>query len=142
MISDKDLDDLILTFACGGPTIRRQRDVVWQALRELQKRKESDLIPATKFLGLEVGTLAKKVIEECDEVVDEINVLEGDDILESSLKDGQIRNYQHLLEELTDVQFAAETAITKILPDINDRWAVRRQTRDKNNKRGYYEVSK
>lgn len=144
MISDKNLDDLITDLA--GYTLKfnsvimlanKRISLIRDALNELKNRRESDIIPATKFLGFDLETLINKVTEECDEVTDAC-----DDEMDLYLKEGRTENLRHLLEELTDVQFAAETAITKILPDINDRWAVRRQTRDKNDKRGYYEVPK
>lgn len=138
MISNEELDKFFDDFMHGS-VICKDMDILFHILQELKDRRESDIIPAAKFLNQPLSELIRKVIEECDEASDEINILNGFNILEYY---DQIENYDHLLEELTDLQFAAETAKARILSDVEDRWAVRRQVREKNAKRGYYEVGK
>ena len=132
MISDKELDNLIL--ARKQYSLIKSKDWPLEALRELKERRESDLVPATKFLKEPLSEHVRKVMEECDEVVDA-----SDDEMDLYLEEGSIENLKHLIEELIDVQMAVETAITKILPNVEDRLKARRQVREKNNKRGYYE---
>ncbi|WP_196607127.1 hypothetical protein [Pectinatus frisingensis] len=132
MISDEELQEWIDVIDTD-----RWKDL-YSVLLELKQRRESDIIPATKFLNAGMYAHISKVMEECDEVSEAAD----DDEMDLYLEEGRTENFKHLLEELVDVQFAAETAITKILPDIQDRWALRRQVREKNAKRGYYGVGK
>ena len=136
MISDEEFDKFFDDFTHDS-VICKDMDILFHILQELKDRRESDIIPATKFLDQPLSELIRKVMEECDEVSEA-----ADDEMDLYLEEGRTENFKHLLEELVDVQFAAETAITKILPDIQDRWEVRRQVREKNAKRGYYKNMK
>lgn len=137
MISDKDLDDLITNLA--GYNLKfnsiimlanKQIALLRNALNELKERRESDIIPATKFLNQELRSHIQKVTEESNEVIEAALIY---------FEQRTPKNIDKLIEELIDVQMAAETAITKLAPDVKVRWFNRRQVRDKNNKRGYYE---
>lgn len=108
---------------------------ILQALQELKERRESDIIPAIKYLNKPMYDLIVKVIEECDEVIEAAD----DDEMDLYLEEGNIEAFKHTIEELIDTQMACETVLTKILPDPKDRWKARRQVIEKNRVRGYYD---
>ncbi len=136
MISDEQIEKglMAFVFCCEVKVGPAQAGWMYDALQELKQRRESDLRPATKFLGQNFGQLIGKVCSECDEVIEA-----WDDDFDQCLERLPKEAYNDILMELVDVQMACETALTKILPDQADRDEARRQVIEKNAKRGYYE---
>lgn len=133
MISDEKLAKIVEVDVYWPP--EKKIDISRaEALVELKQRRESDLRPATKFLGQNFGQLIGKVCSECDEVIEA-----WDDDFDQCPEQLPKEAYNDILMELVDVQMACETALTKILPDRADRDEVRRQVIEKNRSRGYYE---
>lgn len=95
-------------------------------LTELLELRQSELRPAVKFLSQDAWTLVMKVTEEYAEVMD---------AYEEYAKAGRS---VHLAEEIADLQFACETLLAKIRPDVKERRGIRKFVICKNYNRGYY----
>ena len=136
MISDEQIEKGIMAFVfhCEVKVGPAQAGWMYDALLELKQRRESDLRPATKYLGQDFRQLIGKVCSECYEVVQA-----WDDDFDQCPEQLPKEVYNDILMELVDVQMACETALTKILPDRADRDEARRQVIEKNRRRGYYE---
>ena len=89
-------------------------------LTELLELRQSELRPAVKFLSQDARTLVMKVAEEYTEVMD---------AYEEYAKAGRS---VHLAEEIADLQFACETLLAKIRPDVKERRGIRKSVICKN----------
>lgn len=98
-------------------------------LKEIKQRRESSLRPATKFVKSTLFQHNDKLIEEFDEVQAAFY-----DYTEDSLE----KDKEHLIEEIIDLQFAAETWLAGLGLDEKQRMQARRKVIAKNQTRGYY----
>ncbi len=117
---------------CGHSAIwieTEDDESVEQMLQELKQRRESSLRPATKFVKSTLFQHNDKLIEEFDEVQAAFY-----DYTEDSLE----KDKEHLIEEIIDLQFAAETWLAGLGLDEKQRMQARRKVIAKNQTRGYY----
>lgn len=108
-------------------------DDLVSALKELRIRRDSALKPATKFLNDDLNSISElfhKILEETAEV--------GDAYSEYVKQKNNEKIRNNLAEKIIDVQFACETALSKLLPLEKHRLKARRQVIKKNTDRGYY----
>lgn len=139
MISDEQLKKglMAFVFCCEVKVGPAQAGWMYDALQELKQRRESDLRPAAKFLGLTKSQQHKRVIEEVTEFSEAL------DLLNQFPSDPKPIGYDSarifVLEELVDVQTACETMMAILGADEADRNEVRRMVIEKNRRRGYYE---
>lgn len=125
-ITDEELEQAIKDIEAIDGNVSFCPETILPILKELKDRRESDIRPATAFLHQDIRDLVDKIDEEINEVKAEL-------YLKFSPMDKE-----RISEELIDVQMAAETALTKIMPDIKDRIAKRREVIAKNDQRHYY----
>ena len=123
MISDIELDEIIET--CD----KKKFQTIYRMAIELKERRESSLRPATKFVKSTLFQHNDKLIEEFDEVQSAFY-----DYTEDSLE----KDKEHLIEEIIDLQFAAETWLAGLGLDESQRRQARRKVIEKNQARGYY----
>lgn len=135
MISDKDLQVMINNAKTDYEEYFSDEGFI-SALEELQQRRASDLRPTKKFL------CAGK-IQQLEKIKSEVIEFEIalENIERSFMKYGgcTIKDIEHTLEELVDVQTACETMMAILGADDKRRNDIRRQVIEKNAKRGYYE---
>lgn len=126
MISDIELDNLRRLTIVQDDAINQE---IYLALTELKERRESSLRPATKFVKSTLFQHNDKLIEEFNEVQAAFY-----DYTENSLE----KDKEHLIEEIVDLQFAAETKLAGLGLDEKQRMQARRKVIEKNQSRGYY----
>ena len=97
-----------------------------QPITELADLQESELRPAVKFLEQDVWNLLTNITKEYAEVMD---------AYEEYAKNGCS---VHLGVRIVDLQFACETALAKIHPDVEKRREIRKFVIRKNTNQGYY----
>lgn len=118
-------------------------------LQEFKARRESELLPATKFLSNTLDEQMVHIAEEYAEVYKAFetyvnnNVLSSEDDIEDEAmyevfahEDAAAKD--RLAEELVDLQTSAETMLALLGLNYFDRLAVRKQVIEKNRARGYY----
>ena len=93
-------------------------------LTELRDRRESELRPATKFLGNSIHEQMSHLLSEFDEVMVEYG--------------WTITNEQRFAEELIDLQMSCETMLAILDLNEQQRNEARRKVIAKNTERGYY----
>lgn len=123
MITDDELDDWLKHID------RNRWEEVAELLEEIKEHRASKLRPATKFVQRDMTYLLKKLDEEHEEVLAEVNLMRN-------LKD---YNKNILAMELVDVQTVCETILEHIGFSQAERDEVRRAVVGKNAARGYYE---
>ena len=118
-----DALELLKKYTYGGT---KQTAGPRQPITELADLQESELRPAVKFLEQDVWDLLTKITQEYAEVMD---------AYEEYAKNGC---NVHLGVRIVDLQFACETALAKIHPDVEKRREIRKFVIRKNTNQGYY----
>jgi len=88
----------------------------------INELEAAEIVPASKFLGHEMPVYLNKIGEELEEAT-------------RAYYEGETT--ARIIEELTDIQFAAETAIASLEPRLEARREMKRYVREKNERRGY-----
>lgn len=135
MKSDKGLDYLTIRYK-NKCEIEIDEDLAKHTcdlLIELKQRRECELRPATKFVGVTLfqhNDHNDKFIEEFEEVQAAFY-----DYTEDSLE----KDKEHLIEEIIDVQLTGETWLAGLGLNETDRMKARQKKMSENKARGYYD---
>lgn len=136
MISDEELAKIVEIDVLWPP--EKKIDISRaEAMAELQRRRESELRPATKYLGLTKSQQYKKIIGEVTEFSEALDLLNQFPSAPKPIGYDSARIF--VLEELVDVQTACETMMAILGAGEKERNDIRRQVIEKNRRRGYYE---
>lgn len=146
MLTSEELDELIERSNSCDFHFRSEAKLL-ESLQELKARRESDLLPATKFLSNTVDDQMVYITEEYAEVYKAFENYtyepgfgeETDEAInEIFAEENQAIKYQ-LAEKLVDLQTSAETMLAIMGLSEQQRREVRQKVIEKNKQRGYYQ---
>jgi hypothetical protein len=119
------------TICCG----EHVEDDIRELLLELKDRRETELKPATKFLG---NTTDKQFAHIRSELIEAWEIIELLCIFPKTA-DNYGERVQEAAEELIDLQMTCCTMLAILGLDESQRREARRKVIEKNRSRGYYE---